>query len=347
MERRHIEPLFFIAALLGTLIVVFLLFRPFLYIIILAGVLAYLTSDLYRALLRKLRSPSWTALAMTLFVFLVLLVPLTLIGLRITYEASSVYSQISEHTTQQSITASLEHVQQFLDRIFPGVEVNASQITQRLDVVLGWLVNNLGSILGSFASLLLNFIFLLLFYYYLVRDGKLFVDRLKELSPMANDQEDLIVQRISRAITSTVRGSLVMALLQGLVSGIGFVIFGIPNPALWGSIVVLAAFIPTVGTSLVQIPAVLYLAISGHTPQAIGAAIWASIAVGMLDNVLGPKLMARGMQMHPLMTLLAILGGVSFYGPIGILLGPITVALLYALLDIYGTLTKKADQSRA
>jgi len=341
MERRHIESLFFLVVLIGTLIVVFMLFRPFLYILALAGVLAYLTGGVYQSLLKKIRSPSWTALIMTVLVFLTLLVPLTLIGLRITYEASGMYNYLSQNTTRQSITANLDRFQLVLDRSFPGIQVDSSRITERLGSVFGWLVGNLGALLGSFATLLLNFLLLLLFYYYLVRDGVALKEHLKELSPLANEQEDMIVHRVGRAITSTVRGSLVIGILQGLVSGLGFWLFGVPNPALWGSVVVLAAFIPTVGTSLVQIPVVLYLAISGHSTAAIGAAIWASIAVGMLDNVLGPKLMGQGLHMHPLVTLLSILGGISFYGPVGILLGPITVSLLYALLDIYSTLIRK------
>lgn len=340
MERRHIEPLFFTAILIGTLAIVFMLFRPFLYILALAGILAYLTSSIYGMALRKLRSPSLTALFMTLLVLLTLLVPFTLVGLRITYEASGMYSYISDATTQTSITESLTQLQSALDRYFPGVQIDSASIAQRLGSVFAWLVSNLGTALGSFASLVLNFLLLLLFYFYLVRDGESMYERLKTISPMASSQEDKIAARIGKAISSTVRGSFVMALLQGLVSGIGFVLFGIPNPALWGSIVVLAAFIPTVGTSLIQVPAVLYLALSGHTTAALGAALWATLAVGMLDNFLGPKLMARGMHMHPLIMLLGILGGVSFYGPMGVLLGPITVSLLYALLDIYAELTQ-------
>jgi len=335
MERRLLEPLFFLVILLGTIIVVFMLFRPFLYTLTLAGILAFLTSAIYNRLRGYLRSPSAAAFVMTLLVFVALLIPLTLIGLRIVYEASGIYAQLSEQTTQERLSGGLENLQSVLDSAFPGVQVDTARIAERLGSVFAWLVGNLGSLLGSFASLVANFLLLLLFYFYLVRDGHRLKERLKILSPLASDKEDQVIARVGRAVTATVRGSLVLALLQGLVSGVGFIIFGLPNPALWGSVVVLAAFIPTIGTSLVQIPAVLYLAATGQLTSAIGLAVWAAIAVGMLDNVLGPKLMSRGMQMHPLVTLLSILGGVGFYGPLGILLGPITVFLLYALLDIY------------
>lgn len=335
MERRLIEPLFFVAILLGTIVVAFMMFRPFLYTLILAGILAYLTSSIFDRLSARLRSPSWAALLMTLLVLLTLLVPLTLIGLRIAFEAAGMYSYVSEHATQQQISSGLSSLQVFLDHTLPGVQVDAARISTQLSSLFGWLVGSLGSLLGSFAALLMNFALLLFFYYYLVRDGFNLKERLKVLSPLASDKEDQVLERIGRALTATVRGSLLMAILQGLVASAGFILFGIPNPALWGSVVMLAAFVPTIGTSLVMIPAVIYLALAGHLPQAIGLAIWAGIAVGMLDNVLGPKLMARGAHMHPLVMLLAILGGVTFYGPLGVLLGPITMSLLYALLDIY------------
>lgn len=347
MERRLLELLFFLVILIGTIVVVFLLFRPFLYTLILAGVLAYLTGGVYARLLSKLRSPSATAAVMTVLVFAALLVPLTLIGLRIAYEASGMYAYVSEQATHERIVIGLDRLQRALDGTFPGVRVDANRITAQLGSVFGWLVNSLGSLLGSFASLVVNFLLLLLFYFYLVRDGFRLKERLKELSPLANDKEDQVIARIGRAITATVRGSLVLALLQGLIAGAGYVIFGLPNPALWGSVVVLAAFVPTVGTALVQIPAILFLAATGHSTQAIGLAIWAALAVGMLDNVLGPKLMARGMRMHPLVTLLSILGGIGFYGPLGILLGPITVSLLYALLDIYLSVIRDTPSSAA
>lgn len=340
MERRLFEPIFFLVILVGTSVIVFLLFRPFLYTLVLAGILAYLTNGLYTRLLSNIKYPSVTAAMMTFLVFIALLLPLTFIGLRIVYEASDVYSYLSERATQERIADGLNRLQVELDSIVPGVRVNAEDITRRIGTIFGWLVGNLGSLLSSFASLALNFLFLLLFYYYLVRDGHRIKERLKLLSPMANDTEEQIITRVGLAVTATVRGSLVIALLQGLVAGLGFIIFGFPNPALWGSVVVIAAFIPTIGTSLVLIPAVLYLFATGHEPQAVGLAIWGSVAVGLLDNVLGPLIMTRRMRMHPLVILLSILGGVVFYGPLGVLLGPITVSLLYALLDIYMTLIR-------
>jgi predicted PurR-regulated permease PerM len=112
-------------------------------------------------------------------------------------------------------------------------------------------------------------------------------------------------------------------------------IFGIPNPALWGSFAVVSAFIPGLGTSLVVVPGILYLFFTGAHLHALGLLIWGVLAVGLIDNYLGPILINRGVNVHPFLIFLSIMGGLVFFGPIGFIAGPLMVALLFALLEIY------------
>lgn len=198
-----------------------------------------------------------------------------------------------------------------------------------------WVVGNTGAFLGGATNFFMQFVLFLLLFYYLVKDGEALKRKLIALSPLADAHEEQILGRIGQGIHTAVRGQLTMALLQGVVAGIGFSIFGVPNPALWACFVVLASFVPTVGTSLVQVPAIIYLAATGSSAQAVGLFFWAGLAVGMLDNVLGPKLMARGSHIHPMIMMLAVLGGIGLFGPIGVLLGPIVASLMFALIDIY------------
>jgi len=104
---------------------------------------------------------------------------------------------------------------------------------------------------------------------------------------------------------------------------------------LWGVVAALSALIPGIGTSLVLGPGILYLFTVGATTQAVGLLIWSVVAVGLIDNSLGPKLVGKGMRLHPLMVLLSVFGGLAFFGPAGIFLGPLCISLLFALLSIY------------
>jgi predicted PurR-regulated permease PerM len=100
-----------------------------------------------------------------------------------------------------------------------------------------------------------------------------------------------------------------------------------------------------VGTALVVVPAIIYLYVTGAAGAALGLLVWGMFAIGLVDNVVGPKLVERGMRVHPFLILLSILGGISFFGPIGYLLGPIVLALLFVLLEIYGIITRDPEHS--
>lgn len=342
MERRYIESFFFLALLLGTLALVALLVLPYLNTFILGAILSFLFSGVYARLLRIIPNRSLAALVLTLLVLVTILVPLSLAGYRIAQEAAGLYGYIRNHTSGDTVAQLIAQLPASVRTLIPASALNTQAIGAWLQQALGWIAGSLGPLFSGIARTILHFFFLLLFFYYLTRDGERLKRRLMDLSPLSDSHEQEILGKIGRAITATVRGQLVLALLQSLVAGIGFALFGVPNPALWGSVILVAAFIPTIGTALVQVPAIAYLAATAGTGPALGLALWALIAVGMLDNFLGPRLMARGARIHPLVMMLAVLGGIGMFGPIGILLGPILFSLLYALLDIYLALVRPA-----
>jgi predicted PurR-regulated permease PerM len=130
----------------------------------------------------------------------------------------------------------------------------------------------------------------------------------------------------------------VIALLQGVIAGVGFFLFGLPNPALWGSTAAISALIPGVGTSLVLIPAVIYVMIFGSPVQGIGLLLWSLLAVGLVDNLLGPRLMRKGAKIPQFAIFIAVMGGLAVFGPLGFVIGPLVFSLLFTLLDIYSSL---------
>jgi predicted PurR-regulated permease PerM len=311
---------------------------PYLNTMILAAILAFLFSGVFERLTRTVRNRSLAAFLVTLLVLVTILIPLSFAGYQIVREAGGLYTYLREQSISSQFADTLERIQTGLRSKIPGLSVETADISARLQQALNWIIGHIGPLFAGISRLIINFLLLLLFFFYLVRDGGRIKRRLMDLSPLSDQQETAIFSRIGHAIAATVRGQLVIALLQGLVASIGFYLFGVPNPVLWGAVLMLTSFVPTIGTTLVQAPAIIYLYSSGQTQAAFGLAVWAIVAVGLLDNFLGPKLIASGTRMHPLVTLLAVLGGISLFGPIGILLGPIIISLLYALLDIYSAL---------
>jgi predicted PurR-regulated permease PerM len=209
---------------------------------------------------------------------------------------------------------------------------------------LSWLLQNIGPVFSNVAIIALDLFVLLIALYFLLRDGDALRKVIVAISPLKDAYDDIVIQKLERAVNSVVRGSISVGLVQGALTAIGLAIFGVPNPILWGTVAAIVALIPGIGTSLVLIPSILYLFFTGATAAAVGLLAWGFIAVGLVDNVLGPKLVGRGVQFHPFLILLSILGGVSFFGPIGFLLGPLTLSLLLAVLEIYALVQKERNE---
>ena len=149
--------------------------------------------------------------------------------------------------------------------------------------------------------------------FYFLKDGERIVKRLVAVSPLADSYDEQIMKRVGLVLNSIVRGSLIIALTKGFLTALGFAIFGIPNPILWGVVSALASFIPVVGSSIVIVPAILYLFVTSSYAGAIGFAVWGVALVGLSDNLLSPILMKKGTHIHPFIILLSIFGGLGLF----------------------------------
>ena len=130
-------------------------------------------------------------------------------------------------------------------------------------------------------------------------------------------------------------GVLLVSLIQGTLAAIGFTIFGIDRAVLWGAVGAILAMIPGLGTLAIMVPGILFLALTGAVPAAIGLAIWTIVTVIVVDNIIGPQLMSRGNNLHPFIMLTSVMGGISTFGPIGFIVGPVIVTLFTVLLEVY------------
>lgn len=334
MKSSALETAILSAAFIGTLILVGMMMLPFINTVFLAAIFAFLFSGLYNRLLRHIPNRTLASLIITTLVLLVILIPLALVGYQIAQEATNLYAFLRERSAGADISHILQQFQGVTGSLIPASAIDASAVSDRLQQVLGWIIGNLGTAFTGITRIILNFFFLLLFFYYLTKDGESMLARLIKASPITDSHEREILARIQGSISATVRGQVLVAVLQGLVGGLGLAFFNVPNPALWGTILMLASFIPVFGTGLVQIPAIIYLVATLQYASAVGLGLWAMLAVGLLDNVLGPKLMSNGLRVHPLLTMLSVLGGISMFGPIGIVLGPVLTSVLLAIGEI-------------
>lgn len=347
MQSEKLRPYFLMIVLGVAIVLTALIFLPFLKPLALAAVFAVVLQGLYRRISKLLGGwPSTAALLTVIVSVLLILLPLSLVAVLVGNEAKDVYFSLEQGSGRSTISEAFLRVDESFGGKIPGLGEFARDVSANVDTytkeALQWITAHAGDIFSSISSLLLSSFIFFIALYYLLRDGTHVRQMLIELSPLSDRDDEGVFDRLELAVNSVIKGNLTIALVQGVLTTIGFTLFGVPSAVLWGTVAAVAALIPGIGTALVFIPAVAFLFFTGETPLAIGLFAWGTFGVGLVDNFLGPKLIGRGTQLHPLLVLLSVIGGIIFFGPIGIFLGPLSLSLLFALLSIYADLSRKA-----
>lgn len=351
MSVQHLQVGFFFIFILGILWLNYFIFLPYLSVLFLALVFAIIFDPLYEKILKTFRGRSSLAALVTVFLVLMIIVgPISFFGTLLFQEASNLYtSAISETGPISSSQHVFNTVGIYIEKLFPGFSISQAEFDFTLYTKQGlsWLINHTSIFFRGFVKIAFGLFLMLLALFYFFRDGKKFIDSLIDLSPLSDSSDKKLVERVVIAINSVVRGYIVIGIVQGFMTGIGLALFGVPNAVIWGFVAAIASFIPTIGTSLVLIPGILFLFISGSAAQATGLILWGTVAVGLIDNLLGPMLIERGVKIHPFLILISALGGLSYLGPVGFLAGPVLLSLLFALLDLYPSMIRKELSKKA
>ncbi|HEY4526138.1 MAG TPA: AI-2E family transporter [Candidatus Paceibacterota bacterium] len=332
MFQSRVENAFYFTVLLLVVVLAGYIFWPSVTALVLALTFASAFRPVYKFLKTFLRWEGLTSIVTVFLVFIVVFLPLGYFAREILNQATALYVNIAQG--QADPGDFIKHISQTkIGQLLPSV--TGSELDKYVSESLSWLVGQFGNIFQQVTNIIFTIFISLIALYYFLKDGERFREQVIKALPINQDYAEEVFSHTARAIKSVVLGALAVAVIQGILSGLGFMIFGVPRPALWAAVTIVAALVPTLGTSLVMIPVIAYLLLSGATMPALGMAIWAAIAVGLIDNLLGPQLMRYGTKMHPLLILLSVIGGIAVFGVIGFLVGPIVLALLSALLDIY------------
>lgn len=330
MKTHTLEIGFFIILVVGVLLLTFAIFKPYLGALFLAVVFAILFDPMYEFFLKKMKFKSRKTIASLLTVLimiLTILLPLIFFGALIFKEATTLVNSSTTVLLGDKAVA----LKGYIENIIP-VSIDIAGYAQSS---LNAIVNNLGAFFTGFMQMSLNIFLIIIALFFFLKDGKEFKHRLVVLSPLSDNYDEGILENVRVAINSVVRGALIIAFIQGVFTAIGFLLFGVPNPALWGGVAVIASLVPVLGTPIVIFPAVVYLFIYGNTVAAFGLLVWGVFIVGLIDNFLRPVLIEHDVKIHPFLILLSVFGGIVYLGPIGFLAGPVILSLLVALLEIY------------
>lgn len=333
-HTRAIEFAFFFGALGIVGFMVWQIFAPFITALALAAIIVVICYPLYEFILKYFsrKKRSLAAFFTTIIVFTCVVVPVFLVSSLLVNEFLSFYRSI-DVTTQMPVDNALNSLEASIQAYIPGFDLNVSE---QLKTSIGWFTQNIGAIFAGTVSVIFTFFIAMLGSFYLFRDGPRLIDWMISVSPLKDSEDREIFNRVADSIRSVVTGTVFVAIIQGILAAVGFSLFGIERAILWGSIGAFGALLPGLGTAGIMIPAVAYLFYTGAMFNAIGLLIWAVVAIVVVDNFLGPYLMSRGSKLHPFIVLVSVLGGVSLFGPIGFILGPVCISLFMVLLEIYG-----------
>lgn len=332
MNTKKLQFYFFIALLLAVLGLSIALFRPFIAPIALAFMVSIVVRPVDTWFLNVFkRKRTLAALLTVVFVAVVILVPLSVLVQQITVESLNFYSEV-----RGGNVSSFNHISTYIvtpiQKIIPDFDPDVAGTVKSL---ADGLVSNATEIFSGTATLALSIFIAIVALFYMLRDGDSFRKSIVELSPLADHYDNDIIDKIEKAVNSVIRGSMFASLLQGTLTALGFVIFGVPHALLWGTLAMVASLLPNIGTALVIVPGILFLLAQDSVMAAVGLAIWGILAVGTVDNIVTPIIVGKGFTVHPLLVLLSVIGGLAFFGPVGLFLGPLVIALLSALVEIY------------
>jgi predicted PurR-regulated permease PerM len=334
-DRQRVNVLFFYAAVLLLGWLFFRIIEPFLVEIAWAAVLAICFQPAHARLARRL-GPSRAAVASTLVVTALIVVPGILVASALVSEGGRAVTDLQAAFAREGTTRlrdGWEWARLHVPVLPPADEV-LTQITERLGSVAAAVAAQAGSVLKNVASFLFSLVITLFILFFFLRDGVAVRQVIDRTLPFPIHQRQRLVKQTEDLVSASVIATLLIAVMQGIAGGLAFAFLGVRSPVVWGVVMGVASFIPLVGTALVWIPAALWLLASGSVAKGIVLVVIGAL-IANVDNVVRPMLLSGKSEMNGLLVFISLMGGVSAFGFIGIVLGPLVAATVVALLDSY------------
>jgi predicted PurR-regulated permease PerM len=345
MKRNILEVVFYFGLLGVSAAFLFTIFMPFLSALFIAGLFAIVFYPVYEYVKRNVGGrENAGALLTVLLVLVVIMLPLLIMTTVLVQESLDVTREIRQGDgLVELVQDGLGKIEDKFNEIAPdaGVSVDLQNV---ISAVESWVKNNIVSVFSSVVKILINLFLVIIALFFFLRDGEKIKQVLVTWSPLEDKYDLRIMEKIRLAVDAVVKGSLLIAMIQGFLVAIGFLLFGVPSVVLWGFVATIGALIPSVGTAIVWVPGVLYLFFVANEPlMAVLLAAWGVVIVGLIDNFLRPILIERSVKIHPFLILLSVFGGIIMLGPIGFVAGPIVLSFVFALIEVYPKLMHNGE----
>ena len=319
---------------------------PFVTAIVLGAITVILTFPTFRKVSRRMHnSPNRAALVMLLAITLLVVIPFTIIGVLLVEQANTVFQRLQSVDAQQmlqriDLSSRLQWIRRFVPSFDPKTLSPERLFLPAVRLVPGWVAKHGAAVVGGIAGMVLELALVMLASFFFYVEGESILQELAILSPLPPQYDRQFATKLKEMIDATFRGQVASALAQGVATGIGLAIVGVPGAAFWGAVATVLGLLPMVGAAIVWVPASIYLFIAasmGQRPywQPIVLTLWGLLIVSVVDNVVRPWVMKGKAELPAIPLLFAVLGGMQAFGFIGLVIGPLVFSLLMTIIDIY------------
>ncbi|HXK61140.1 MAG TPA: AI-2E family transporter [Acidobacteriota bacterium] len=345
LDKKHSQ-IFFGLVFAIILFVFFRMLKPFLVAIILSLTLVSLFYPNYRHLKVRLKGrTSLASLIMCTIIAILIIIPSFLFFLALFDELNTAYDMFRAQLDRQEsdkpnyllqspvIQEIWEHLNRYL-----GVDPSDLQATfsRVVDRAVGYLLEHYSAILGGIGVFLFNFFIMIFSMFFFFRDGQALLWELQRIVPLAPEYKVMLIEKLKEVIYATFFGIFATAACQGVAGGLVFFGLGLSNPVLWGTAIAIFSLVPMIGTAIVWVPVAVYLLLTGSVIKAVILICLGGLVIGLVDNFMRPIIIeGKSEGMHVLLVFFGLIGGLTLFGPPGLILGPLVAALLVTFLRIY------------
>jgi len=336
----------FLLLLTAVISIVFVkMISQFLVAVLLAAIFSGMSYPLYARLVRAFRGRRALASSAALVILvLVVLIPLLALFAIVATQALSITESVGPKVqalaSQPDQLAERLQALPFYEKIEPYREQILTKIGTLVEGLGGFVIRGLSDMTRGTVYFLFQLFLLLYTMFFFLMDGKNLLKRILYYIPLPHEDEVLLVDRFVSVTRATLKGTLIIGVIQGGLAGAAMAVAGIPSAVFWGAVMTVLSIIPGIGSGLVWGPAAIYLLITGDVASGVLFALFCGLVVGSVDNFLRPRLVGKDTKMHDLLILLGTLGGILLFGVVGFILGPIIAALFVTVWDIYGVAFK-------
>ena len=342
MQRNGYARIAFVVVLLVVGYYVFRIVQPFLTALVWAAILATVFHPVFDSINRRLKRAQLASVLACLLLTVVLVLPVIVLLIMLAGESVDAYHYVQDRLrgdfkgldVVRHTTAYLWLQSKLLALGFPEPDLRQLAI-QAVETISQFLVRHSSDVFSGFTRFAFNFIVMLFGVFYMFLSGPQLLAELRRLSPLRREYEDKIIAKFKEITLATFEGNLLTAALQGAAGGLVFLFFGLPSPLLWGAVMAVLSLVPLIGTALVWGPVVIYYLLTGSTLRGVLLAAICAGVVGSIDNFIKPLLIRRRAEIPTAWVFVGVMGGVGVFGFLGFVLGPLMIAVLFALIEIY------------